>query len=54
MNGQMLWIVFELFLVMGLTWTFEVLNISLDWVYGRSNYLGPGAIVFDILNSLQV
>ena len=36
----MLWIVFELFLVMGLTWGSEVVNLSFDWTYGTSHYLG--------------
>ncbi|XP_023323247.1 probable G-protein coupled receptor Mth-like 1 [Eurytemora carolleeae] len=40
-NGQMTWIVFELFLVMGLTWGSEILTISIDWAHSTSHYLGP-------------
>ena len=39
-NKQMVWVVLELFLVMGLTWGSEVLNITVDWIQGTTHYLG--------------
>ena len=49
---QMLWVVLELFLVMGLTWLAEVVSLVINWVHGTT-YAGWEIIVFDIINSLQ-
>ena len=49
---QMLSVVLELFLVMGLTWLAEVISLVINWRAGRA-YAGWEIIVFDIINSLQ-
>ena len=49
---QMLWVVLELFLVMGLTWLAEVVSLLINWVKGTT-YAGWEIILFDIINSLQ-
>lgn len=49
---QMLGIVIELFLVMGLTWSAEIVSWSRSWKLGRS-YVGWETIVLDSINALQ-
>ena len=45
-------IVVELFLVMGLTWSADVVSLVINWNYGQA-YAGWEIVIFDIINSLQ-
>jgi len=49
---QMLGIVVELFLVMGLTWSADIISWSVSWRLGRT-YVGWETIILDSINSLQ-
>ena len=49
---QMLGVVVELFLVMGLTWVADVISTFINWRRGEV-YLGWEIVVFDVINSLQ-
>ena len=51
-SRQMLLVVVELFLVMGLTWLAEVVSLIINWRRGAA-YSGVEIIIFDIINSLQ-
>ena len=49
---QMLGVVVELFLVMGITWVADVISTFINWRRGEV-YLGWEIVVFDVINSLQ-